>query len=57
MSRISSDLYTPYHPTVWELQIKKTLPDSQVTKLKEIRPKDNKTESKEKSIICLLPHE
>lgn len=57
MSRISSDLYTQYCLTVWELEIKKTRPDSQVTKLRETRPKDNKTESKEESFICPLPHE
>lgn len=47
MSSISGDLYSQYHPTVWELKIKKTLPDSQVTKLTETRPQDNKTEQKE----------
>lgn len=53
MSRISGDLYSQYHPTVWEPKIKKTLPDSQVTKLRETRPQDNKTESKEKFYLLV----
>lgn len=53
MSRISGDLYSQDHPTVWELKIKKTWPDSQVTKLTETRPQDNKTESQEKFYLLV----
>lgn len=34
---------------------KNALPDSEVTQLRESRPEDNKTESKEESFICSLP--
>lgn len=38
-----------------EDQKKIVLPDSEVTQLRESRPEDNKTESKEESFICSLP--